>query len=63
MGRCSSEPAQLVLFPYSYSRSAHYYDRLHDFSVTIPRCHKDVYVISLLAQIDPGILCSQNALF
>ena len=56
MGRCSSEPAQLVLFP-------HCYDRLHDFSVPIPRCHKDVYVISLLAQIDPGILCSQNALF
>ena len=28
----------------SWGRSAHYCDRLHDFSVTIPRCYKDVYV-------------------
>ena len=26
--------------------SARYSDRLHDFSVTIPRCYKDVYVNS-----------------
>ena len=27
-------------------RSTRYSDRLHDFSVTIPRCNKDVYVNS-----------------
>ena len=45
-GRCSSELAQLVLLPYSESRYARYSDRLHDFSVTIPRCCKDVCVNS-----------------
>ena len=44
--RCSSELAQLVPLPYSQGRSTHYSDRLHDFSVTIPRCYKDVYVNS-----------------
>ena len=41
-GRCSSELAQMVPLPYSRGRST----RLHDFSVTIPRCYKDVYVNS-----------------
>ena len=45
-GRCSSELAQLAPFPYSQGRSTRYSDRLHDFSVTIPRCYKDVYVNS-----------------
>ena len=45
-GRCSSELAQLVRLPYSRGRSTRYSDRLHDFSVTIPRCYKDVYVNS-----------------
>ena len=45
-GRCSSELAQLVPLPYSRGRSTHYSDILHDFSVTIPRCSKDVYVNS-----------------
>ena len=46
-GRCSSELAQLVPLPYSSGRSTHrYFDRLHDFSVTIPRCYRDVYVNS-----------------
>ena len=45
-GRCSSELAQLVPLPYSRGRSTYYPDRLHDFSVTIPRCYKDVYVNS-----------------
>ena len=45
-GRCSSELAQLVPLPYSRRRSTRYSDRLHDFSVTIPRCYKDVYVNS-----------------
>ena len=43
-GRCSSEPAQLVLF--SWGMSTCYSDRLHYFSVTIPRCYKHVYVNS-----------------
>ena len=45
-GRCSSELAQLVPLRYSRGRSTRYSDRLHDFSVTIPRCYKDVYVNS-----------------
>ena len=45
-GRCSSELAQLVPLPFSRGRSTHYSERLHDFSVTIPRCYKDVYVNS-----------------
>ena len=44
--RCSSELAQLVTLPLSRRRSTHYSDRLHDFSVTIPRCYNDVYVNS-----------------
>ena len=40
--RCSSEVAQLVPLPYSQGRSTPYSDRLHDFSVTIPRRYKDV---------------------
>ena len=45
-GRCSSELTELVPLPYSQGRSARYSDRLHDFSVTIPRWYKDVYVNS-----------------
>ena len=45
-GRCSSELAKLVPCPYSRGRSTCYSDILHDFSVTIPRCYKDVYVNS-----------------
>ena len=45
-GRCSSELAQLVPLPYSRGRSNCYSDRLHAFSVTIPRWYKDVYVNS-----------------
>ena len=36
--RCSFELAQLVPLPYSRGRSTRYSDKLHDFSVTIPRC-------------------------
>ena len=36
--KCSSELARLVPLPYSQGRSTRYCDRLHDFSVTIPRC-------------------------
>ena len=45
-GRCSSEVTQLVPLPYSRGRPTRYFDRLHDFSVTIPRCYKNVYVKS-----------------
>ena len=41
-GRCSSELAELVPLAYSRGRSTRSSDRLHDFSVTIPRCYKDV---------------------
>ena len=44
--RCSSELAQLVPLLFSRGRSTGYSDRLHDFSVTISRCYKDVYVNS-----------------
>ena len=42
--RCSSELAQLVPLPFFQGRSNRYSDRLHDFSMTILRCYKDVYV-------------------
>ena len=45
-GRCSSKLAELVSLSYSQGRSTRYSDRLHDFSVTIPRCYKDFYVNS-----------------
>ena len=45
-GRCSSELAQLVRLPFSSGRSTRYSIRLHEFSVTIPRCYKDVYINS-----------------
>ena len=61
-GRCSSDLAQLVPFPYSQGRSICYSDRLHDFSVTIPRCYKNVMSsVYFLTQLDSGILCLQNA--
>ena len=43
-GRRSSELAQLVPLSFSLGKSTLYSDRLHDFSVTIRRCYKDVYV-------------------
>ena len=45
-GKCSSELAQLVPFPYSRGRYTRYSVRLHDFSVTIPKCYKDRYANS-----------------
>ena len=45
-GTCLSELAELVPLPYSQGRSFRYSDRLHNFSVTIPRRYKDVYVNS-----------------
>ena len=51
-GRCSSKLAQLIPLPFSRGRSTHYSDRLHDFSVTIPRCYKDVHVNSFFPRTD-----------
>ena len=45
-GRCSSELPEAVPLPYSRGRPTRYSDRLHDFSVAIPKCNKDVYVKS-----------------
>ena len=50
-GKWSSELLQLVPLPYSRGRSARYSDKLHDFSVTIPRCYTDVYVNNLFSCI------------
>ena len=57
-GRCSSELAQLIPLAFSRGRSTRYSDRLHDFSVTIPRCYKDVYVNSFF----PGTAKFWNSL-
>ena len=46
-GRCSSELAELIPLPHSSGRSTHYFNKLHDFSVTIPRFYQDVYVSNL----------------
>ena len=64
-GRCSSELAELVSLPYSWGRCTRYSDRLHDFSVTIPRSYKDVYVNSFFPCTARlwNILCLQNAFF
>ena len=41
----ASELAQLVPLPFSRGRSTLFYSNvLHDFSVTIPRCYKDIYI-------------------
>ena len=45
-GRCSSEVPQLVPLSFSRGRSTCYFNGLHNFSVTIPRYYKDVYVNS-----------------
>ena len=39
-GRCASELTQLVPLICSQGNCTRYSDRLHDFSVTIPRCSK-----------------------
>ena len=54
----SSEQAELITLPYSRGRSTRYSDRLRDFSVTIPRGYKDVYVNSFF----PGTATPWNFL-
>ena len=50
-GRCSSELAQLVPLLFCRGRSTRYSDTFHDFSVTIPRYYKNVYVNSFFTRI------------
>ena len=45
-GRCSSKLAQLVRLPFYWGRSTFCSDILHNLSVLIRRCYKDVYVKS-----------------
>ena len=45
----SSEPAKLVPLPHSRGMSTRYSNRVRDFSVTIPRCYKDIYVNSFFS--------------
>ena len=46
--KCSSELAKLFPLLFSRGRSSRCSHRLHNFSATIPRCYKDVYVNNLL---------------
>ena len=43
-GRCSSGLVKLVSHPYYHGRSTYYIDELHDFTVTVSRCFRDVNV-------------------
>ena len=45
-GRYSSQLAQLVSLSHSRGRSTSYFNNLHDFSVSIPRCYMDSFVSS-----------------
>ena len=45
-GRCIFESAELAPLPYSRGRSTRYFDRLYDFSATLPRYYKDFSVKS-----------------
>ena len=45
----SFELTEMIPSLYSRGRSTHYSERLHDFSVTIPRCYKDLYVNSFFS--------------
>ena len=49
--RYSSELSQFVPLLYSQGRCTHYSDSLHDFSVRISRCYKDVYINSFFLRI------------
>ena len=48
-GICWSKLAELFLLPYLSGRSTLYFNRLHDFFVTIPGFYKVVYVSSLFS--------------
>ena len=46
IAKTDSKLAELVPIPYSRGRSTRYSNRLHGYSVTIPRCYKDVNINS-----------------
>ena len=48
-GRCLSELAELFPLHYSRRRSTRYSDRLHDFSISVLRFYKDVYIQQFLS--------------
>ena len=50
VGRYSFELAELVSLLYSRGRSTRYSNRLHNISVSIPRCYKDITASSLFSQ-------------
>ena len=49
-GRCSSELDEQVLLAHSRGSSSGYSNSLHDFSVSISGCYKDVYVSRFFAR-------------
>ena len=46
IAKTDSKLAELVPIPYSRGRSTRYSNRLYGYSVTIPRCYKDVNINS-----------------
>ena len=59
---CCSELSEMVPLPHSRGRSICYSKSLYGFSVSIPKWYKDfMSTVSLLAQLDSGILCPHNA--
>ena len=57
-----SELAQLVPLRNSQGSSTHFSDRLHEISLTIPRCYLDVYANSLFpCSARLWILCLWNS--
>ena len=59
--RRSSELAELVPLSYFGGRSNCYSDTLHDFSVTISRCCKDVFINSFFPHTARLFLCLKDA--
>ena len=58
LGRCSSERAQLVAFPFSLGRSTRYSDRCMIFlSLFLNATRMSMSTVSFLAQLDSEILC------
>ena len=57
--------ASLSLFyRYCFGRCSSELAELHDFSLSISRCYKDVMpTVSFLAQLGSGVLCLKNGLF
>ena len=58
--KCSSEFAQLVPLPFFWGMSTPYFERLPDFSVTIP-IRISMLTVCFLAQVYSGIFCTWNA--